>query len=47
MSDTELSREYEVDISEWYVPLNIVTREVDYPDVTVQVREREREGNTP
>eukprot|EP00752_Nemacystus_decipiens_P008590 g7670.t1 len=33
---TELTREYEVDISEWYVPLNIVTREVDYADVTVQ-----------
>ncbi|CAM9459401.1 unnamed protein product [Scytosiphon promiscuus] len=33
---TELAREYEVDISEWYVPLSVYTREVDYTDVTVQ-----------
>eukprot|EP00903_Cladosiphon_okamuranus_P015713 g14505.t1 len=33
---TELARDYEVDISEWYVPLNIVTMEVDYTDATVQ-----------
>ena len=36
-TDTELARAYEVDISEWYVPMNIVTRELDYPDVAVQV----------
>lgn len=37
-ADTELTRDYEVDISEWYLPLMVVTREVDYPDVAVQVR---------
>ena len=36
-SDTELAREYEGEVSEWYIPVNVVTREVDYPDVTVQV----------
>eukprot|EP00903_Cladosiphon_okamuranus_P022061 g20288.t1 len=33
---TELARDYEVEISEWYVPMNIVTKEVDYADVAVQ-----------
>lgn len=41
MSDTEVSRAFEVDIGEWYVPVNIVTEEVDYANVTVQVRETE------
>ena len=36
-TDTELARSYDMDIAEWYVPMDVVTREVDYPDVTVQV----------
>lgn len=36
-SDTEHAREYEVELSEWYVPLGIYTEDVDYPDVAVQV----------
>ncbi|CAM9414497.1 unnamed protein product, partial [Hapterophycus canaliculatus] len=33
---TELARSYEVDISEWFVPLKVYTREVEYTDVAVQ-----------
>ncbi len=38
VTDTETARSYDLDIAEWYVPVNVVTREVDYTDVTVQVR---------
>lgn len=37
-ADTKLSRRYEVDIGEWFVPLNVYTMEVDYADAAVQVR---------
>ena len=43
-TDTELSRRYELDVAEWYVPVDVVTREVDYPDVTVQVGGVRRRG---
>ncbi|CAM9391119.1 unnamed protein product [Ectocarpus sp. 12 AP-2014] len=33
---TEKARSYDFDIQEWYVPINVYTQEVDYPDVTVQ-----------
>ncbi|CBJ26527.1 conserved unknown protein [Ectocarpus siliculosus] len=33
---TVRSRYYDFDIQEWYVPLNVYTQEVDYPDVAVQ-----------
>ncbi|CAM9359667.1 unnamed protein product, partial [Ectocarpus fasciculatus] len=33
---TVRSRYYDFDIQEWYVPINVYTQEVDYPDVTVQ-----------
>ncbi|CAN0008284.1 unnamed protein product [Ectocarpus sp. 12 AP-2014] len=33
---TERSRKYDFDIQEWYVPMNVYTQEVDYPNVTVQ-----------
>ncbi|CAM9850692.1 unnamed protein product, partial [Ectocarpus sp. 12 AP-2014] len=33
---TVRSRYYDFDIQEWYVPLNVYTEEVDYPDVAVQ-----------
>lgn len=39
-SDTNLAREYELEIDTQFVPLNIYTRVVDYPDVEVQVRDR-------
>ncbi|CAM9459613.1 unnamed protein product, partial [Scytosiphon promiscuus] len=35
---TELARSYELDTSEWYVPLSVYTREVDYTDVSVQAQ---------
>ncbi|CAM9814630.1 unnamed protein product [Ectocarpus sp. 4 AP-2014] len=35
---TVRSRYYDFDIQEWYVPINVYTQEVDYPDVAVQVR---------
>ncbi|CBJ26534.1 conserved unknown protein [Ectocarpus siliculosus] len=33
---TERSRKYDFDIQEWYVPMDVYTQEVDYPDVAVQ-----------
>ncbi|CAM9359742.1 unnamed protein product, partial [Ectocarpus fasciculatus] len=33
---TERARSYDFDIQEWYVPMNVYTQEVDYPDVAVQ-----------
>ena len=36
-SDTELAREYELEIDSQFVPLGVYTREVDYTDVDVQV----------
>lgn len=36
-SDTELARVYELEIETQYIPVNVYTREVDYPDVAVQV----------
>lgn len=35
--DTELAREYELDIDAEYIPLNIYTPKVNYRDVDVQV----------
>lgn len=37
-ADTEVARKYEVELDSQFVPLGIYTREVDYPDVGVQVR---------
>lgn len=37
---TETSREYDLDLRAWYVPLSVYTEDVDYPDVDVQVRVR-------
>lgn len=36
--DTELARVYELEVDTQYLELGIVTQEVDYPDVDVQVR---------
>lgn len=36
-ADSSLAREYELEFDSQYIPLNIYTREVDYPDVQVQV----------
>ncbi|CAM9506157.1 unnamed protein product [Ectocarpus sp. 12 AP-2014] len=33
---TDRARFYDFDIQEWYVPMNVYTQDVDYPDVTVQ-----------
>ncbi|CAM9128130.1 unnamed protein product [Ectocarpus sp. 8 AP-2014] len=33
---TAMARSYNMDILEWYVPMRVYTREVDYPDVAVQ-----------
>lgn len=40
LSDTERARGYEVEITEWYVPLGVYTEGVDYLDVAVQVSTR-------
>ena len=36
-TDTNLAREYELEIDTQYLPLDIYTLEADYTDVTVQV----------
>ncbi|CAM9198844.1 unnamed protein product, partial [Ectocarpus sp. 12 AP-2014] len=33
---TERARNYDFHIEEWYVPMNVYTQDVDYPDVSVQ-----------
>lgn len=38
LTDTELAREYELELDTQYVPLGVYTLDVDYPDVAVQVR---------
>ncbi|CAM9737467.1 unnamed protein product [Ectocarpus sp. 13 AM-2016] len=35
-TDTERARSYDFDIQEWYVPMNVYSQGVDYPDITVQ-----------
>lgn len=39
--DMELGREYEIAISNQYIPLHTYTREVDYPDTKVQVSDHQ------
>ncbi|CAM9170392.1 unnamed protein product, partial [Ectocarpus sp. 8 AP-2014] len=34
--NTERTRFYDLDLQEWYVPMNVYTQTVDYPDITVQ-----------
>lgn len=36
-SDSDLAREYELEIDTQFIPLSIYTLELDYPDVAVQV----------
>lgn len=39
MTDAEIAAKYELGIDAQYIPLDIYTRTVDYPDPTVQVSE--------
>lgn len=42
-ADTEMAREYELEIDTQYLPLSIYTLDVDYTDVSVQVRRQQEE----
>lgn len=39
--DMELGREYDIAISNQYIPLHTYTREVDYPDTKIQVSDHQ------
>ena len=47
MTDAEIAAKYELGIDAQYVPLDIYTRAVDYPDPIVQVSEKSQVGPRP